>query len=86
MSGEPSGMNSSGILDAIRKRFGRDLERTSLSPQLSRLKEEGELILNDDVWFTTEHFKASQARWEVPAKPINHGFGSGLDDDSEIPF
>jgi hypothetical protein len=86
LSGQPSGLNSSGILDAIKKRFGRDIERTSLSPQLSRLKEDGELILSGEVWFTAEHFKASHGKWGEPTAPINGGFGSGFDDDSEIPF
>ena len=86
LSGQPGGLNSSGILDAIKKRFGRDIERTSLSPQLSRLKDEGELILSGDVWFTAEHFNAGQTQWADPAPPSNGGFGSGFDDDSEIPF
>lgn len=86
LSGQPSGLNSSGILDAIQKRFGRDIERTSLSPQLSRLKEDGELILSGEVWFTAEHFKAGKTQWEDPAPPVNGGFGSGFDDDSDIPF
>jgi hypothetical protein len=55
LAGQPNGLNSSGILDAIKKMFDRDLERTSLSPQLSRLKEEGELVLNGDTWFTKEN-------------------------------
>ncbi|WP_157222498.1 hypothetical protein [Novosphingobium sp. AP12] len=86
LSGQTSGLNSSGILDAIKKEFGRDIERTSLSPQLSRLKEEGELILNGEVWFTTSNFKTIETQWGNPAPPVNGDFGSGFDDDSEIPF
>jgi hypothetical protein len=56
LAGQPNGLNSSGILDAIKKMFDRDLERTSLSPQLSRLKDEGELVLHGEVWFTKQRF------------------------------
>lgn len=71
LSGQPNGLNSSGVLDGIRKLFARDIERTSLSPQLSRLKDEGELILKGEVWFTAEHFNAHevQKRSEVAAEP-----------------
>lgn len=95
LSGQPNGLNSSGILDGIRKLFARDIERTSLSPQLSRLKDEGELILNGEVWFTAEHFEAHEARrrsvvvaesrtssgWGQPIGQSS-SFSDDLDDDA----
>jgi hypothetical protein len=96
LSGQPNGLNSSGILDAIRKTFGREVERTSLSPQLSRLKDDGELALDGEVWFTTDHYAAAQsrARSEPDENPFDsypadrgHTHASPWDiDDSEVPF
>ncbi|HSX54169.1 MAG TPA: hypothetical protein VLG14_02630 [Sphingomonas sp.] len=62
LSGMPGGLNSSGILDAIKKKYSREIERTSLSPQLSRLKDDGELVLDGDTWFTAEHHAAETER------------------------
>ena len=93
LSGQPNGLNSAGILDGIRKLFNREIERTSLSPQLSRLKEDGELLLENDVWFTTQHYQAKAQRDlnallskygpQIPeqASPIGEG-----DDDEDLPF
>jgi hypothetical protein len=63
LAGQPNGLNSSGILDGIKKQFARDIERTSLSPQLSRLKEDGELTLSGEIWYTTQHWDVLQRPW-----------------------
>lgn len=98
LSHQPNGLNSSGILDGIKKTFGRDVERTSLSPQLSRLKDEGELAFDGEVWFTANHYAAAQQqqhsnRDENPfdSYSSDHVFGSNTSapwdiDDSEVPF
>lgn len=98
LSSQPGGLNSSGILDGIRKSFGRDVERTSLSPQLSRLKDEGELVLDGEVWFTTTHYAAFQSKSRVSpdsnpfdSYPYNENYNSDSSspwdvDDSEVPF
>ena len=44
------GMTALEILAAINLRFSADYPRTSLSPQLSRLKAEGKLIREGIVW------------------------------------
>lgn len=44
------GLTSTQILREISERFGRDLERTSLSPQLSRMKQDGEVELIGETW------------------------------------
>jgi hypothetical protein len=45
-----SGMTALEILAAINQRFSTDYPRTSLSPQLSRLKAEEKLIREGIVW------------------------------------
>jgi NAD(P)H-nitrite reductase large subunit len=56
------GMTSSEILTAISEAYGRTIDRTSLSPQLSRLKEAGELVLNGERWFTKQHHDVYQQK------------------------
>src|SRR5215210_874055 len=50
----PGGMTSQAILDELNKRFfsGR-IERTSFSPQLSRLKGEHKVTRRGDIWELT---------------------------------
>lgn len=38
------------ILDLIKEEFGKEIKRSSLSPQLSRLKSEGIILLDDTIW------------------------------------
>jgi hypothetical protein len=44
------GLTSTEILEGIDKNFGKKIERTSLSPQLSRMKEDGEVSLQGNFW------------------------------------
>lgn len=61
LSGAQDGMTSSEILAAIKEKFGRTVDRTSLSPQLTRLKDnEKVLVLSGERWFT----KSLYAAWE----------------------
>lgn len=46
----PAGETANAILHYLNDRFGRDIERTSLSPQLSRLKGEGKITRENGVW------------------------------------
>ena len=46
-------MSALDILDAIKTRFGADIERTSLSPQLSRLKNDGLIAARNNAWAIT---------------------------------
>jgi sugar-specific transcriptional regulator TrmB len=47
-----AGMNSGEIQAAIKEKFSREIDRTSLSPQLSRLKADEEVVLTGERWFT----------------------------------
>ncbi|MEO1304171.1 MAG: hypothetical protein AAFV37_04285 [Pseudomonadota bacterium] len=46
----PDGAEATELLTYIKDRFGANLVRTSLSPQLSRLKKEGLISLSGKVW------------------------------------
>lgn len=46
----PAGADANKIIRVIRDRFGKDIPRTSLSPQLSRLRQEGHLDLDGSIW------------------------------------
>lgn len=45
-----NGMPALDILAALNRRLGTDYPRTSLSPQLSRLKSEGKVTLDGSLW------------------------------------
>lgn len=55
------GADALTILDEINTRWNVGLERTSLSPQLSRLKNEGKLKLNGKVWHLAQQDEAPDA-------------------------
>lgn len=50
----PSGFSALDILREINTRFGWDYARESLSPQLSRLKQEGHINLTGRTWHLPE--------------------------------
>jgi hypothetical protein len=54
LQGRPEGADSSEIVQFIKQEFGEDVARSSLSPQLSRLKEEGKAVLNGKIWRLSE--------------------------------
>jgi hypothetical protein len=65
----PDGMDALTILVTINYRLGSNFERTSLSPQLSRLKEDGFVTLNRKIWklaaisaneISPAHFKSAE--------------------------
>ena|SRR6202047_123200 len=65
----PDGMDALTILVTINYRLGSNFERTSLSPQLSRLKEDGFVSLNRKIWklaaisaneISPAHFKSAE--------------------------
>lgn len=85
----PEGMDALTILFTINYRLGSHFERTSLSPQLSRLKEDGFITLNRKIWklvapsaneISPAHFKSEgdgcAGLFSMPVKPgegVEHG-------------
>jgi hypothetical protein len=88
----PEGMDALTILFTINYRLGSHFERTSLSPQLSRLKEDGFITLNRKIWklaatsaneISPAHFKSEgdgcAGLFSAPLKP-----GEGVVHDNLI--
>lgn len=77
--GRPDGLAAGEILREIESRFGVGVERTSLSPQLSRLRAAGEVTLQDGRWYSTQ---IPLTHLVVPHHGHNSGRtpGGGVDD------
>ncbi|HZG09750.1 MAG TPA: hypothetical protein VEZ70_12290 [Allosphingosinicella sp.] len=54
LRGRPDGLTATEILQEIEQRHGVCIERTSLSPQLSRLRASDELTLEDGRWYSVQ--------------------------------
>lgn len=55
-----SGAEALELIDLIEDRFGQKIKRTSISPQLSRLKADGELTLIGKEWWLTGDLAAGE--------------------------
>lgn len=55
------GMTANELLPAVNERLQADYSRSSLSPQLSRLRHAGELERNDKVWMLTRWARSFEA-------------------------
>ncbi len=90
LKSDSSGLTATDILTKIKENFARDLGRTSLSPQLSRMKEDGEVVVRENLWFLVfvndsiangaenieeEFLSGSTSNWDTD-----------WEDDSEVPF
>lgn len=85
LSNAPKGLTSAGVLEGIKKSFGRDIERTSLSPQLSRLKDDGELVLEGEVWLSRVHHEGKLAKtWDQAGEVISRQ-AAQMPDDEGVP-
>lgn len=69
LEGAANGMTSNEVLANIKAEFGKDVERTSLSPQLSRMKGDGEVFLDDDKWYLHAHWVAYTERLAAAWEP-----------------
>ena len=66
MKGRPEGETSDAIIGLILKFFGREIPRTSLSPQLSRLKaQDNRVFYNEETrtWSLNEYRGDTKKRW-----------------------
>jgi hypothetical protein len=79
------GMTSHQILAGIKQEFGRDIDRTSLSPQLSRLKTDEEIGLIGEKWFSKERYDAQLRQAEVD-ELIGWQAPPEQEEDSDIPY
>ena len=72
---------SPNILQEIQSDFGRAIERTSLSPQLSRMKDDGEVYMTELGWLLTVTSPASPT--EIQSDEPDWSFE---EDEIEPPF
>lgn len=69
LNDEPSnGAEALKIIELIKTKHGKVIARSSISPQLSRLKAKGVLVLNNNVWSLTEFYKKNKVT-EAPPNP-----------------
>lgn len=77
----PQGATAGDLLDFFANAWGRnDIQRTSLSPQLSRLKQEGKIRLDGLVWSLADNKAASSSEHDHQ-EPLLIGCG-GLKPDA----
>jgi hypothetical protein len=79
-----SGLTSTEILENIGLKFGKKIERTSLSPQLSRMKDDGEVSLDGNFWHLLSELSEPNNDEAEPADQIaDNSFGDPdfYDDD-----
>lgn len=89
-----NGAEALKILDLIEEKFNKKIQRSSISPQLSRLKGNGVLELKDNVWSLTEAYKAKKQEApvvgasadEASTSSDNSGATQTGDFEDEIPF
>jgi hypothetical protein len=58
---EQKAMTATQILGKIYEKFGERVERTSMSPQLSRLGQQGYLVREENLWKISENYRQSGA-------------------------
>lgn len=88
------GLTSTEILFKINELFSKKIERTSLSPQLSRMKEDCEVTLHDNSWFlavASQAISNDAVDQQITDNDIDSFGPSDEDwnfeeDDSEMPF
>lgn len=87
LGGAPAGMTAHDILAAIKVDYDKEIERTSLSPQLSRLKADDEVRLIGDRWFTHPNWmRVTSRQQDISSPDIGIDNGKGDDDDDDVPF
>lgn len=57
LRGAPNGYDVRTILDVMRSLFGVNIPRTTVSPQLSRMKHEGLVQLRGEHWMLDPHYR-----------------------------
>jgi hypothetical protein len=67
------GATAQQLLEYFRRAYGRAIERSSLSPQLSRLRDDGHVVLSGKLWMLPDP--------EQKKPPTREGGGSSVDGD-----
>jgi len=75
LNDSPDGADALKIIKIINDKFGVDVPRTSISPQLSRLKKEGLIFLNNKVWRISR--PENETPSDDPSKGASNNTGEG---------
>ena len=67
LSAHPNGLSSDEILASLRRSSMPDLERTSLSPQLSRLKQASAVYLHSGKWILASEKTEAEGGLQPPS-------------------
>lgn len=97
MKSSETGLTSTEILAKIGSSFNRQLERTSLSPQLSRMKDDGEVLLVDNSWVLAgrenDNYRDEEKIAEFGEAPDSNNYAPAIlrqdfdeEFDSDVPF
>lgn len=74
LKGQPDGAKSDEIIEAVKTKFNVEVPRSSMSPQLSRLKARGNLVMtNNNVWRLTEYETPSEDQSEGVPEVTDEG-------------
>ena len=65
------GADALEIIELIKIKYGKEIMRTSLSPQLSRMKGNGHIILDDKTWLLPEHNVRKATERTMPGMPVS---------------
>ncbi len=71
----PAGASAGQLLDAFKNAYGREVERSSLSPQLSRLKDAGVIELDGRLWRLARKENSPEA---IASSGVVGGANSGM--------
>ncbi|AWM88621.1 hypothetical protein [Microvirga sp. 17 mud 1-3] len=84
LSDRPEGADANQILKAIHERFGVEVARSSLSPQLSRLGHEGVLERDSFIWklrkFASAAVESTAPKENEPSNEMLNGSETGSED------
>jgi hypothetical protein len=75
------GADALHIIRLITQKYSKEIQRPSLSPQLTRLKRSGLISLEGNIWFITENGKRDNKKRKTPHEETSQGAnhsGGGL--------
>ena len=79
----PGGADALAILNSIKEKYGFDVARESMSPQLSRLGQDGVISRNGLIWKIEDPDKALQI-YKVPDEELPSGATPSASDEASL--
>lgn len=85
LEGRKEGADAIKVITLIRQEYGEDVERSSLSPQLTRLRREGKVTLNNGIWKLSEFIDGTTSDEAAPSTELGGGLVQAPDFPIEPP-